>query len=398
MRAETHVVRAFWGAFWAACLGFSMAFGQTDPAVPADGPLRSPPPTFQPPSPYDVETLYQQAREACPAGDIKCLMPQFQSITDKQGPRAAIELFTLLRSRGQVDPLVDGHHVAHHIGHETAMVFGPSAEALALCPLSYNYGCVHGFFQHALGMKELSEADAVQICADFPALNSKTRQSCYHGLGHGVMTLTDHDLHKALSFCDGLDSHFAQESCWQGVFMENVDAAIEGQWQKGLFSLDDPLAPCDQLDESHQYQCFINHSGWLMKFYKDDVAQASEACLKAAPASVAPCLETVGLLTTSTSWQPLLVPKPEHNEGFLDHAWALCQKFPESGVGDCVVGALDNLLNSGTADLKQAQDFCSLVGDGYREKCLRRRNGDLLYLTPKVKAESARPPAAPSIN
>jgi len=388
MRLDASIARISW-VLWvaAACLGFaslSSAFGQQSPAG------------FKPPEPYDLEQLYQQARQACPAGALQCLMPQFQSITDKYGPRAAIELFTLLRERGQVDPLADGHHVAHHVGHETAMVFGPSAQALALCPLSYNYGCVHGFFQHALGMKELSEADATHICADFPADSSKTRQSCYHGLGHGVMMLTDHDLQKSLSFCDGLDSPLAQQACWQGVFMENVDAAIEGQWQRGQFSLENPLAPCDQIDERHQYQCFINQSAWLMKFYKDDIAQASQACLKAPKASITPCLETVGLLTTSTSWQPRLLPKAKPNEGFLDHAWGLCQQFPNSGVGDCVVGALDNLLNSGTADLQQAQDFCQLVGDPYRDRCLKRRDGDLLYLTPQAKAEAAKPPGPPT--
>ena len=347
---------------------------------------------FRPPDPYDLEELYQQIKVACPNATLPCLLGQFQSVTARHGPQAAIDLFTLMKTRGDIDPGVDGHHIVHHIGHETAMVFGPTAEALALCPTSYNYGCLHGFFQHALGMGEITEKAAAKMCDNLwrnPSFPRKTGQSCYHGLGHGIMMHADYDLPKALKMCDKLIWIPAQEACWQGVFMENVDAALEGREQKGHFTLDDPLAPCDRLDEKYQYQCFSNQSGWLMKFYQRDVSKAAQACLKAPTASVTPCLQAVGFLATSTAWQPVLLRSVERKT-FLEDAWTICQRFPETSIGRCVVAALDNLMNAGTVDIEQAQAFCGIVGESYRAACLERIGGDLRYLATQTKRDSDR--------
>jgi hypothetical protein len=345
---------------------------------------------FRVPDPYDLEELYQQTKVACPQASLPCLTAQVQSATARHGPRAAIELFTLLKNRGDIDPGVDAHHIVHHIGHETAMVFGPTAQALALCPTSYNYGCVHGFFQHALGMGELTEKAAAKMCDNLlrnPSLAPKTVQSCYHGLGHGILTHSDYDLPKALKICDKLIWLPAQEACWQGVFMENANAALEGKEQRGLFTLEDPLTPCDKLNEKYQYQCFINQSGWLMKVYQTDVFQAAQACAKAPAASVSPCLQTIGLLATSAPWQPVLLRRDER-KAFLEDAWTICQRFPETSVGQCVIGALDNVMNSDTVDIQQARAFCDIVGENYRTLCLDRIDGDLRYLASHTNPDS----------
>ena len=340
------------------------------------------------PEPYDLDKLYQQAKQACPSGGLPCLEPQFQSITAKFGPRAAVGLFALLQTRGVVSAGVDGHHVVHHIGHETAMVYGPTAEALALCPDSYNYGCMHGFFQHALGMGGVSDRSAATICQDLqkPSISLKTVQSCYHGFGHGVMVSSDYDLGRALGRCDKLESPLFQQDCWQGVFMENVDSAIDGQWQQHGFSRENPLAPCDTVDEKHQVQCFINQSAWMMKVLHNDIGSGAQACLKAPPADVAPCLESLGLLTTNPAWQAKLLPPPGIGQtDLLGSAWTLCKKFPDAKVRDCVMAALDNLLNSGLADAKEGQALCDTVDEAYRSRCLQRIQDDLRYLTPADK-------------
>jgi hypothetical protein len=348
--------------------------------------------SFRPPQPYELEQLYTQIKQRCPSNVLACFRTELQSITAQHGPRAAIEAFTLLKDRGDIDPTVDGHHIAHHIGHETAMVFGPTAKAFALCPASYNYGCMHGFFQHALGTGEIADKDAAKICDDLaqdPILSLKAKLSCYHGLGHGVMIHVDYELPKALNTCDVLSGPFAQQGCWQGVFMENMDAAQEGRWQKGHFSLDDPLAPCDRLDEKYQYECFINQSAWLMQFYHNDVAKAAEACLKAPRPSITPCLETIGLLTTNSEWQPQLLQKAG-SKTFLENAWTICTRFPRGYTDYCMVAALDNLMNSNTVDIGRAREFCHIVSKAYRAECRSRLDGNLQYLIPRAKRKRPR--------
>jgi hypothetical protein len=346
------------------------------------------------PQPYDLEQLYHLAKRTCPASDMPCFQRQFVEITRRNGPGAAIALFTLLQTRGDISAATDGHHVAHHIGHETVMDFGATADALALCPDSYNYGCMHGFFQHALGMGALTSDAAARICDDLqgPDYPQKTWQSCYHGFGHGVMMYANYDLTKALDVCDTLASRAAQEACWQGVFMENVDAALEGDARKVSFSQEDPLAPCDQLDARYQFECYFNQSGWLMRVYHNNVGQASQACLKAAAESIKPCMETIGLLTTSLAWQARLLGEDKLSGPFLQNAWTLCRKFPEAHVDECVLGAADNLMNTATAE--QARQFCDTVDAQYRDSCIARVKGDLNYLT--VRKPRSDPETAPT--
>jgi hypothetical protein len=351
--------------------------------------------TFHLPQQYNLDALYLQTERACPSITLTCLYAQLQDVTTKYGPGAAIELFTRLQTRGNVSGLVDGHHVAHHIGHFTAEAFGPSAEALALCPPTYNYGCMHGFFQHALGMDDITDKTAAKMCdnlAQSQALSWKAKVSCYHGFGHGVMENADYNLPRALDVCYKLKAAAAAvESCWQGVFMENVDAALDGKWQQGGFSLTDPLAPCDQLKPIYRYQCFINHAGWLMRFYHDDVAAAARTCLKAPGDSTGPCLGSLGLLTTNKSWQRRLMRSQAQQGSLLDNAWTLCQQFPEGHVSDCVIAALDNLLNTNTVDPGPAHAFCDLVASEYRTACTDRIAADLRYLTPPEPKRSNGP-------
>ncbi len=367
--------------YWLLAIWFGMLFGFGHSETGS----------FRPPQPYQLEQVYKQIKQLCPSNALSCFRTQLQSVAAEHGPRAAIEAFTLLKYRGDIDPSVDGHHIAHHIGHETAMVFGPTAQALALCPTSYNYGCMHGFFQHALGTGEIADKDAAKLCDDLaqdPFLSLKTKLSCYHGFGHGVMIHADYELPKALSTCDNLNGPFAQQGCWQGVFMENIDAAEEGRWQKGLFSLEDPLAPCDQVDPKYQFQCFLNQSAWLMRFYQNDVSKAAQACLKAPQPSISPCLETIGILTTNSEWQPLL--RKADSKTFLENAWAICTRFPTGYVDYCMVAALDNLMNSNTVDIHQAREFCQIVSKPYRAECRARLDVNLWYLTPPAKRKRPR--------
>jgi hypothetical protein len=346
------------------------------------------------PVPYDLETLYKQMKTDCPTKDWGCFERQITAVTMTNGPKAAVDVFTLLQTRGDVDPSIDAHHVVHHIGHHTAMAFGNTAEAFSMCPPNYNYGCLHGFFQQALGSGGSTEKVAAKICEEVEGQSgvlSKTKFSCYHGLGHGIMMYEDHDLNKSLKVCDSLKSPMGADGCWQGVFMENVDVAEMGQWQKGQFSKEDPLAPCDKMEPKHQHECFINHSGWLMVFFGNDINKAAQACLKAPAGQVNTCLQTLGLLTTNGSWQRSLLPGWDSSK-FVQNAWTLCQKYPQGYVDQCVVAALDNILNSNVVNdssIHTAQDFCQTVDDTYQPACFRQMGADLRYLTADMAAASA---------
>jgi len=87
----------------------------------------------QPSTEYDLNELYKGIKKDCPSHSLSCFEPEFHKMTEEYGPRVAIEVFRRLRDNGEVKEKTDGHHVVHHIGHHTAIGFGPTPEALALC-------------------------------------------------------------------------------------------------------------------------------------------------------------------------------------------------------------------------------------------------------------------------
>lgn len=314
----------------------------------------------------------ETAQEDCPDALVSCFIDRILSTTEMSGPAAGTALLESLQQQGKIPPSEDDHQISHNIGRKTAEVFGLTGEAFVSCPTSYNYGCQHGFFEYALGRFDSPKDAAQNICQSL--VNTHSEKSifyCYHGVGHGVLMATAYDLGKGLAMCDSFDTARGKDGCWQGLFMENVNAGMRGEAREGVFSAADPLAPCNVLGEQYRHECFINHAGWLMKSFENDVAKASHACLAAPDENgMRACLESIGLMVTNPSWQVKLARGMTGNNEEI--AWVLCEKFPEGHVAACVTGGVDNIMNFDELKTDRAVRFCSLMGDELRSICARR--------------------------
>ncbi|MGH7773181.1 MAG: hypothetical protein ACREQA_13220 [Candidatus Binatia bacterium] len=343
---------------------------------------------FQAPQGYDLNSIYQTIAADC-SKNPSCFHKTLIRITETYGPAASLESLRRLQENGQISLATDDHHLAHEIGIKTAERFGINGQAFLLCPTSFNYGCQHGFFQYALGKAGSTEKAARAICSSLDhSYSGKFKFYCYHGLGHGVMMARDYDLREALATCDTIGSAFGQEGCWQGVFMENVNAAMRGDQRASTFSKSDPLAPCNGVQEKYRHECFINHAGWLMNFFRNDLTKATSACLQAPNSHTSSCLQSIGLMVTNPAWQPSL-SKSSGKKKFEEVAWNLCIKFPKDHQGQCVIGAVDNILNFGELVVLRARNFCNTVNPAYKNLCYRRIGISLRTQTtdPKVVRE-----------
>ena len=102
-------------------------------------------------------------------------------------------------------------------------------QAFYLCSTGFNYGCQHGFFEYVLARSESPKAAAGLVCESTDeSRGEKFKFYCYHGVGRGIMMAQAYDLQAALDVCDTLPSVMSQDGCWQGVFMENVNAGMDG--------------------------------------------------------------------------------------------------------------------------------------------------------------------------
>lgn len=272
--------------------------------------------------------------------------------------------------------LTDGHELSHIVGRTTAKAGGINGDAFESCPDDFLYGCPHGFFEQALAEYEGASRDvATKICESVTTEPiASTKFYCYHGVGHGIMMAKANDIYESLRICDQMPSERAKQGCWQGAFMENINAFITNVDREGVFKADDPLAPCSLVPLAYQWNCYENHSAYLVNQTKYDLTKAAELCLNAESSKASACILSLAQLTTNPGWQSsLLASKPEQGGGkeeFLQRGVYMCSNFPTSMVSQCYVYAVNNLINY---DLwQQAGEYCGLVPESEVENCVAR--------------------------
>jgi plastocyanin len=314
---------------------------------------------FKPPQSYSLSRLEQQ-HFPCGQENEQCAISYLRKLTRTYGPQASLGVLNGLESSGRIDQSFDTHQLAHLVGEATAKRFGANKQAFGLCPNSFNYGCVHGFFIYVLGRSTNPTKAATTICDSGGQGPLVPTFNCWHGVGHGVMMARGNDLDASLDVCDSLGSPSAADGCWQGVFMENVNAMFRDQARPGVFSKADPLRPCTRVLTAYKQECFINQAAWLAHLANDDIGKASHFCLPAG-SYVSACAQSLGLMVTNPAWQVNLYGSAE-GASVERIAWNLCARFPSKLQRDCVLGGVDNLANFDQLDVSESDGFCALTG------------------------------------
>lgn len=329
---------------------------------------------FRQPQDFELAEVYSESGYTCTARDTACVRRFLIGITSRYGPRASLPILERLQKERRVDLSVNDHDLAHAVGRETAKEFGSNFESFDLCPTIFNYGCPHGFFEYVLARTDTPKEAAASVCETVGSEENRvliSGFSCYHGVGHGVMMAQAYDLHASLATCNTLDTAQAKDGCWQGVFMENVNAAMTNRARKGLFSPKRPLAPCDTIGRQYKHECYINHAGWLVRVAKNDLAKASGYCMKVRGPDRTACMQSLGLMVTNPVWQTPLAPELSGRPQ-ADIAAALCTRFPAPGRADCVIAGVDNLANFDEFEVGRQEDFCGEVAAAHRATCYRQ--------------------------
>ena len=313
--------------------------------------------------------LAEQLLNPCQNKD--CVWAAAAQLTASYGPDIALQALQIYKDSGRA--VGDTHEWAHIVGRQTALTYGYTGQSFLKCPTSFNYGCMHGFFEEVLGHSGSTRQAVDQICGRLETdknYSDKFKFYCYHGVGHGIMQSYDYDLKTALNLCDGLSSSMAQDGCWQGVFMENANGDLSGKAKPGVFLADDPLAPCDKVLAKYRYECYVNHASHLMKVYANRIKEASAACLGADGQNVQACLLSVGLMAANDTWLPSL--RPSTSGPVIVRAWTLCKEFPLKHVDACVEGVVDYFGQFDELDISRSDAFCKLVDSSLRQTCYQR--------------------------
>ncbi len=260
------------------------------------------------------------------------------------GPAATIEALVSLK-----DTYGDCHQTAHRAGHYAYEFFGD--QAFQTCRSECHSGCYHGaveayFAEH--GTKNL-EHDLPTICQD--SLNGFFSHQCIHGVGHGLMAWTSNDLPRALESCNLLPN--LQDSCWSGVFMENIVAADPNVPDKHetQFLTDDPHYPCTMVEEKYKNTCYFLQTSRVIQLFPGNFQKVAEFCAEAPEAHQRACYGSMGRDVGGTY--------RENPEAAINACYFILR--PENRR-ECLGGAVQDFYWDPSGE-KAAEKFCNLLRD-----------------------------------
>lgn len=280
---------------------------------------------------------------------------------------------------------LDCHQESHTIGKAAYEIYGASAfrDGDASCHSGFYHGAMESFLAQK-GTLHLAQ-DIAEICNSFSTGFGKFE--CLHGVGHGVMAYANYDLPRALQICGELSTDYDKNSCFGGVFMENVVSAqglgaIPGHNTK--WANQDPQFPCNAIDQnfSVQYQCYQMQTSWMLTLYKYDFNPVINECLKVRPDMVSVCFKSTGRDAaghTLRNPQKIMdicnrVPRSVRNqtpEASSTQTEQISNGAKEKNYyNQCIVGALNVIVDFWGEKLgPKGSELCKLVANTEKDIC-----------------------------
>lgn len=297
--------------------------------------------------------------EGADTNNFDCYERHYQDLVARDGIPAA---FADLKARYGVNGFVRAqcHPLTHVIGRAAAETYGTVGEAYkdgdGYCWSGYYHGVLESFADR-IGLAELpKEMDAV--CA---SVTGKERYSfdyynCVHGMGHGVMALTQTELFQSLSLCDNLTGHWEQISCASGAYMENV--IVDGLNHKTKY-LDParPLYPCDESPEKYKATCYLMQTSYMLKINGGNFKTTFEWCRDAGEQYAATCWQSLGRDASGRSTSDVARTKA---------TCLLGENYAEQS--NCVIGAVKDFISYFHADA-EAKELCEALPTDLQSVC-----------------------------
>ena len=240
---------------------------------------------------------------------MRCYRQQLESVLQMEGTEQA--LTALEQITGQ-DPeaLREAHPLVHHVGQQSFVRYGTAPVALSHCRDVFWSGCYHGVLQAYLSSLPVVEPQHIlPLCptSETVSVYSFQRYNCLHGLGHGLIMQFRYDLLKSLAYCDALSGTWDRESCYGGVFMENI-VTFQQAWRgaspsaghdhhqtaTSFLNPQDLLYPCSVLHEKYLRSCYLMQTSAVLTFLNYDFGQAFAQCARVDGEHQTTCYRSLG--------------------------------------------------------------------------------------------------------
>ncbi|HTK59727.1 MAG TPA: hypothetical protein VL283_00835 [Candidatus Baltobacteraceae bacterium] len=319
----------------------------------------------QPSAKSAVESSTGLDVKQCPGGvsTRSCLLDILRAKAEADGPEAA---FVDLKSLYDTDQTAHGfcHQLAHEIGHAGYKKYGSVAQAFehgdSFCWSGYHHGVLESYVQE-IGIEELPGRLST-VCDGVPGKESYTFGyfNCVHGLGHGLMAVTGDKVIEALKYCDGLPRSWDRDSCYGGVFMQNV-INEDLQIHTPDFKEGDPYYPCDAVDQKYKDSCYRMQTSHMLKVMKRDFSAIFAACAETPDKSeIDVCYTSLGRDASGSTVSDIAKTRE------------ICLLGKDArGREGCIIGAVKDFISFHHSDV-QAKEFCGTLEDAaLKATCLQ---------------------------
>lgn len=288
----------------------------------------------------------------CTSGqDFKCYSDYFESKTQTS---SALDAITEMKTLATTNEYVKAqcHQLIHVVGRTAYEKYGSLTDAYTKGDSYCWSGYYHGITEAAIGAMgpERIKKDANTVCADLAAKEkySFDHYNCVHGLGHGFMTVDNFNLFTALKTCDLLVDSWDKDSCYGGVFMENVMVAVREDGTSQYLRPNELMYPCTAVDTPYKNACYLMQTSYALQQTGYDFSKVARLCKTLADTDfVSTCYQSLGRDASGSTSSDLAKTK------------ANCEKATDgAGVKDCMLGAVRDIISYYHSD-KQAKEFCS---------------------------------------
>lgn len=356
------------------------------------------------------------ARQGCrraQGGKNPCMERTLVGVLGQAGVAKGMEVLDTLLAV-DADVRENGHELAHALGIAAYRSPETMAAAFVACPATQGAGCHHGvvqgYFLDLLRRGRLPGTPELDALCEPHRATTFLYGQCGHGMGHGLMAVHENHVPMSLEACDLASDGYIRESCYSGIFMENIvlvthphhtteghaaaggshapgvsadahdghapadghgghggDAAAGGHGMRHAvwkaLDRDDPLYPCNAVATKYQPACYVMQTGAILFFNRGNVDATARAC-EGAPESMVPiCFGSLGR-------DAIAFQDQDHRRSL-----AVCERVGDRAGGRggewCMVGVVQNLVNL-AADPAEGMRFCREVStDAHKRECYR---------------------------
>jgi hypothetical protein len=299
-------------------------------------------------------TVYTEKKSDCrstQSTDYQCWKTYYQSLVVNESVKSA---FDHIKSdyKDMATVTSNCHQLTHNIGRAAMYRYGNVVDAYKngddFCWSGYQHGAIEQVFLD-LGDKKVEET-ITSLCEPLKAeaKYGLYHFTCVHGVGHGIMAFNDNELFKSLAKCDEYTDSWEKDSCYGGVFMENIISKQNPDHKTSYIKDDDPLYPCTAVAQKYKVSCYMNQTSHALTVYNRDFAKVFKLCSTIEADLVPICYQSLGRDASGNNNSDIYLTK------------ATCATAASvSAETNCVMGAVKDIVYHYHDDII-AKQYCAL--------------------------------------